>query len=74
MEQKGAKLEELLPLLSGQRGRQAYDSGDISGAVISVGQAVGLIHDIPSAREIIERIISEAKVIMQRLYSLGTSK
>jgi nitronate monooxygenase len=74
MEQKGAKLEELLPLLSGQRGRQAYDSGDISGAVISVGQAVGLIHDIPSAREIIERIISEAKVIMQRLYSLGTNK
>ncbi len=74
MEQKGAKLEELLPLLSGQRGRQAYDSGGISGAVISVGQAVGLIHDIPSAGEIIERIISEAKVIMQRLYLLGTGK
>jgi NAD(P)H-dependent flavin oxidoreductase YrpB (nitropropane dioxygenase family) len=74
MEKKGAKLEELLPLLSGQRGRRAYDTGDFSQATISVGQTVGLIHDIPSAKEIIDRIISEARVIMQSLYKLGTDR
>jgi nitronate monooxygenase len=74
MEKKGAKLEELLPLLSGQRGRRAYDTGDFSQATISVGQTVGLIHDIPSAKEIIDRIISEAQTIMQRLYKLGTGR
>jgi nitronate monooxygenase len=74
MEKKGATLEELLPLLSGQRGRRAYDTGDFSQATISVGQTVGLIHDIPSAKEIIDRIISEAQVIMQRLYKLGTGR
>ena len=74
MERRGAKLEELLPLLSGQRGRRAYDTGDFSQATISVGQTVGLIHDIPSAKEIIDRIISEAQVITQRLYKLGTGR
>jgi len=74
MEKKGAKLEELLPLLSGQRGRKAYDTGDFSQATISVGQTVGLIHDIPSAKEIIDRIISEAQIIIQRLYKLGTGQ
>ncbi|MCJ7743869.1 MAG: nitronate monooxygenase [Dehalococcoidales bacterium] len=74
MEKRGAKLEELLPLLSGQRGRMAYDTGDFSQATISVGQTVGLIHDIPTAKEIIDRIISEARVIVQRLYKLGTGR
>ena len=74
MEKRGAKLEELLPLLSGQRGRMAYDTGDFSQATISVGQTVGLIHDIPSAKEIIDRIISEAQVIVQRLYKLGAGR
>jgi nitronate monooxygenase len=74
MEKRGAKLEELLPLLSGQRGRRAYDTGDFSQATISVGQTVGLIHDIPTAKEIIDRIISEAQVIMQRLYKLGSGR
>jgi len=66
MENKGATLEELLPMISGQRGRNAYDVGDVSGASISVGQVVGLIHDVPSVKEIIDGIISEAKLIIER--------
>ena len=71
MENKGATLEELLPMISGERGRNAYDIGDISGASISVGQVVGLIHDVPSIKEIIDGIISEAEGIVQRFRDLG---
>ncbi len=71
MEEKGATLEELLPLLSGQRGKSAYVTGDVSNATMTVGQVVGLIHDIPSVKEIIEGIISEAKPIVQRLRNIG---
>jgi len=71
MENKGATLEELLPMISGERGRNAYDIGDISGASISVGQVVGLIHDVPSVKEIIDGIISEAEAIVQRFHDLG---
>lgn len=71
MENKGATLEELLPLISGQRGRSAYTTGDASNATMTVGQVAGLIHDVPSVKEIIESIISEAKTIMQRLRNIG---
>ena len=71
MEEKGATLEELLPLLSGQRGKNAYATGDTSEATMSVGQVVGLIHDTPSVKEIIDGIISEAKGIIQRLQNMG---
>ncbi len=71
MEEKGATLEELLPLISGQRGRNAYITGDISNAKISTGQVVGVIHNILSVKEIIEGIISDAKFIVQRLHNLG---
>ncbi len=71
MEQKGATLEELLPLLSGERGRNTYATGDVSGASISVGQVVGLIHDVPSVKEIIDGIISEAQFIVQRFHEIG---
>ncbi len=71
MEGKGATLEELLPLLSGLRGKEALDKGDVNAGVIYCGQVVGLIQEIPSVREIIEGIISEAKLIGQRLYNTG---
>lgn len=71
MENRGATLEELLPMISGARGRNAYATGEFDEANISVGQCVGLLSDIPTVKEIIDRIINEAKVIMKRLHTLG---
>ena len=73
MEEKGATLDELLPLLSGNKQKAAYASGNVSDAVMSIGQVVGLIHEIPSVREIIEGMVSEAKLISQRLYNIANS-
>lgn len=74
MENRGASLEELMPLISGRRGQNVYATGDIgSGAAITVGQVVGLIHSIPTVKEIMDGIISDAKTIMQRLEKLGLS-
>jgi len=67
MEEKGATLEELIPLLSGDRQKAAYISGDVNDAVMTIGQVVGLIHEVPSVKEIIESIISQAKLISQCL-------
>jgi NAD(P)H-dependent flavin oxidoreductase YrpB (nitropropane dioxygenase family) len=74
MENRGASLEELMPLISGRRGQNVYATGDIgSGAAISVGQVIGLIHSIPSVKEIIDGIVAESKNIMKRLQTLGLS-
>ena len=71
MEQKGATIEELMPLISGQLGRNTYATGDVSGASITIGQDVGQIHEILSVKEIIDGIVSEAETIMQRLQKIG---
>ena len=71
IEEKGASLEELTSLISGLRQQAALDKGDIDEVMLPCGQVVGLIHDIPSVRKIIEGLISEARVIGQRLKNMG---
>lgn len=67
MEAEGASLEELLPVIAGRVGREAYLSGDVDRGTIACGQAVGLIHEIKSCKQIIDDIIAEAKAILARL-------
>lgn len=71
LEMQGAKLEDLLPLISGKHGVAAYVTGDHEQAMISVGQGIGIIHEILSVKEIIDGIIGDAAKIMQRLGGIG---
>jgi nitronate monooxygenase len=73
MEEKGAQLEELLTVISGQMGQKALQEGDLEGSVISCGQCVGLIHEIKSVKEVINEIIQGAQSILERLNSLVRS-
>ena len=73
MEEKGASLEELLSVVSGQLGQKALLEGDLEGAIISCGQCVGLIHEIKSVKEVIEETIQGAQAILARLNSLVRS-
>lgn len=57
----GCTFEEIRPLVIGRRGRDALASGDVDGGVVSAGQVIGLIHDIPSCAELIERIVAECR-------------
>ena len=67
MEEKGATLEELFPMINGKRIKRNYISGDVDDAILYCGQVVGLIDEIPSVKEIIDGIISEAREVMGRL-------
>ncbi|NCB62727.1 MAG: nitronate monooxygenase [Clostridia bacterium] len=69
LERRGASIEELYPLISGKRGFQAQLSGDLDGGIFSIGQAVGLIHDIPTVKDTIEQIIQEAETSLGFLNS-----
>ena len=69
MEEKGTTLEELMPHISGLLTKDAYTSGDLDAGVISCGQVVGLVRDVPTVQEIISGIIGEAEVLLKRLHS-----
>jgi nitronate monooxygenase len=71
MEQRGATLEELLPLISGQAGFKAFQEGDIDAGVIACGQVVGLIDTIKSVKEVIEEIVDGASQICRRFEKIG---
>jgi nitronate monooxygenase len=61
LEGQGAPFEELAPLLSGKRGLKALEEGDIEHGLWSAGQVVGLIQDIPTIQELVDRIITQAR-------------
>jgi nitronate monooxygenase len=61
--------DDIRDLASGARGRSAvYAGGDPEGGVWTVGQAQGLIHDIPTCADLVDRITGQARdLIEQRL-------
>lgn len=61
MERKGAKFEDVRPLVAGARGKVALKEGNVDGGVISAGMVIGLIYDVPSCAELIERIVTECR-------------
>ncbi len=67
----GGSFEDLAPLVAGDRGRKALEEGNPEGGVWGVGLTMGLIHDIPTVGQLIERIGREAEeVIRARLQGL----
>ena len=65
IESKGdASIEDVAHLVAGERGRQAMSEGDTEGGIWSAGMVTGLIHDIPTCRELVQRIVSEAEAII----------
>ncbi|OPY06832.1 MAG: hypothetical protein A4E67_01354 [Syntrophaceae bacterium PtaB.Bin038] len=45
----------------GRRISEAWDTGDVDLAPMMVGQSVGLVRDVPSCAELLERMTREAE-------------
>ena len=58
--------EDIRPFVSGARGRVALESGDIDAGLVWAGPVQGLIPDIPTCKELLDRMIEEAKQIIGR--------
>ncbi|SEN10703.1 NAD(P)H-dependent flavin oxidoreductase [Palleronia pelagia] len=60
-------IDQLMPLVKGTIGRQAYASGDVSWGMLSAGQALGLTDAIKPLAEIVAELEHEAEVALARL-------
>ena len=67
MEARGADLKELMPIISGFKNKEVIETGDLNAGIFSCGQYVGLVHDNPSVKELIDRIMTEADETLNRL-------
>ena len=42
--------------------------------LVSMGQSVGLVHDVPTCKELIDRMVEEALAVQERLSRLVGTK
>lgn len=66
MEKSGATIEELRSIISGSKGQKMYEEGKIDEGIITVGQCIGLIKDIPSTKDFIDKLVKDAEQIVSK--------
>jgi enoyl-[acyl-carrier protein] reductase II len=59
LEARGASVEELRALLGKGRARRGMFEGDLEAGELEIGQASGLIEDIPTCAQLVERLVRE---------------
>jgi nitronate monooxygenase len=67
VEARSGGLEEIVPLIAGERQSAAWQSGDIDCSPFPVGQSIGLIQDVVSCEELLARMMREAEDILTRV-------
>ena len=68
LSQPDAQFSDVQELVAGSAGRELLQTGDLTKGVFWAGMIQGLIHDIPTCKELIDRIIADAEAIIdQRL-------
>ncbi len=63
--QPGATFEDVAPLVRGAKGRELLETGNLEAGLLWAGQVQGIIHDIPSVAELIDRIIGDAEQLIR---------
>jgi len=66
LSQPGATFADVQELVAGTAGREMLKTGDLTSGVFWAGMVQGLIHDLPTCRELIDRVIADAEKIVQR--------
>lgn len=61
----GASFEDVAELVAGSKGKIALETGDYSAGMVWAGMIQGLIQDIPTCQELLDRIMTEAGSIIR---------
>lgn len=61
-----ATFEDIRPYVAGAVGRELLQTGDLDKGIFWAGMVQGLIHDIPTVQQLMDRIVGEAEAIVQQ--------
>ena len=71
IEREGKPFEAIAHLVNGVRGREGLQNGDPEHGIWTAGMIQGLIHDVPTVKQLVDRLVAEAeKIIDDRLKSM----
>jgi nitronate monooxygenase len=63
------QIQDLIPYVSGLVGKEMLEMGDVDRGTLAAGQCIGLIRDIPTCRELLDRIMAEAEEIIKTRFA-----
>ena len=64
IEREGKPFEAIAHLVKGARGREGLVSGDPEHGIWTAGMVQGLIHDVPTVKELVDRIVADAEALI----------
>jgi NAD(P)H-dependent flavin oxidoreductase YrpB (nitropropane dioxygenase family) len=67
LEDNQAGLAEILKIATGEKAKKMYNEGDLDVGIISCGQGIGMAHDIPTVKELFDRIMGDATDVAKGL-------
>lgn len=67
LETAQADVAEILKVVAGEHAKRMYDTGDLDAGILPCGQGIGLVHDIPTIKELFDRIVKEATDLARNL-------
>ena len=70
MEEKGATTQDIIELIGGGKGRHSAAIGEADWTLLSIGQVVAQIHDVPTIKELVDRLMDEVAAVQQKLNTL----
>lgn len=73
VEARGGDFSQVHSLVSGKKQDETWKSGDVDGGMITVGMCGGLINDIPTCKELVATIVSDAEDIINNRLSAMTA-
>ena len=70
IESKGdTKIEDIAHFVSGLVGKEMLEDGEMEKGVLSAGQSMGLVRDIPTCRELLDSIMIQAEAIIKEKFA-----
>jgi nitronate monooxygenase len=66
LENKKAEFTELYEVIKGENAKVMYYEGIVGKGILSCGQGIGLAHDIPTLKELFDRMAEEAEQTLSR--------
>lgn len=59
-------IDDIRPYIVGSQNRKVLHEGEMDAGAWSCGMVAGLIYDVPTCKELIDRIVQEAEVLIRR--------
>lgn len=69
LEKQGCNIFDILPYIGGEALQKVIFEGDVNAGVVACGPVAGLINDVPSVKQIIDRIVKQGQEIVESLHS-----